>query len=320
MGYYPDVISGNKFKPIAELENALRHKMNGLNGFMRGGSSGGGIQNLRVSVFNFTKETLKGNTAVSFSSDETGFDITNDPVIPVCKYRSGSNRWGVLTSDLSPNEFGTCIVTGVAVVRSGFNTEYLSPVDGGEFQFGTEVRNLYNSKGYSIILLGNGPGRYNGYFTIKLRVLPNGTKKLVVCDGQTYDDTKGTSGNSLAYVGVSPFLVPYYEVDIAKIESQKNVVAEFTPPEYDKDGNVTKEGYVSIAFCKSLDNYYGGSESPTDNGRERFFSLIGEISIKDGDVQITQRHGTAYADDFRQAQFAYFNGALSIAYWVRCYQ
>ena len=38
-----------------------------------------------------------------------------------------------------------------------------------------------------------GTSSYNGYFTIKLRTLEDGTQKIVVCDGATYDAEKGSS-------------------------------------------------------------------------------------------------------------------------------
>jgi hypothetical protein len=138
---------------------------------------------------------------------------------------------------------------------------------------------------------------YNGYFTIKLRTLEDGTRKIVVCDGATYDAEKGTSGESMAYVGGV-----YHTVEITEIpvpQKSTHVIAEFTPATRNDNGDVITESDVFVSTCDDL------------TSKEGFFSEIGLLRVEDTVLQIIQRHGTSGFSLFN-------NGTLFIDYYVRC--
>lgn len=135
---------------------------------------------------------------------------------------------------------------------------------------------------------------YNGYFTIKLRTTEDGTQKIVVCDGATYDAAEGNSGDSLAKVNTVIFSVKYKEFDI----QDGYVYLMFIPVSED---NATEE-HVALMF----DNEY------LDRQDDATY-LIGEchVSQETGDATIIQRHGTS-------ATLYMSNGVAYIEYIIRC--
>ena len=159
MAYYPDVNPGEPFKPVASLENELRHMVNAQDGFRFSGHSAGMPQNLTIPVFNATNERLEEGIPVSFIYSEDGAKKFYDSdAVPVGKY-SGS-RWGVLVDPLDPGEFGNCVVSGAVIVKGGpYRPETLSPTPDG-FSHGGSVTCIYSAsevdKYKTMVLLGSG--------------------------------------------------------------------------------------------------------------------------------------------------------------------
>ena len=155
MAFYPDVNPGESFKPIATLENELRHIVNAQNGFLGTVHTGSLLQNLVVPVYNCGDDDLEANSAVSFATEQQQYSLEDVAAAPVQKYTSGT-RWGVLTSALAPQEFGSCVISGVAVVEfSGSGSpDALSPsADGKTFSAGSEVQCIYADKKNALIVL-----------------------------------------------------------------------------------------------------------------------------------------------------------------------
>ena len=135
---------------------------------------------------------------------------------------------------------------------------------------------------------------YNGYFTIKLRTLEDGTQRIVVCDGATYDAENGTSKESKARVNNAEFLIPYYETDVAP----GYIVLQYTPAVFDEDGVETMEESIEINIVQDTQN-------------EKFMYEIGECLISDNTVKIIQRHGTT-------PSLYFSNGIAYIEYFIEC--
>lgn len=147
-----------------------------------------------------------------------------------------------------------------------------------------------------------GESSYNGHFTIKLRTLEDGTQKIVVCDGATYDAEKGTSADSVAFVNSIHLKVPYFETDI--IGTDKYIVGEFVPDLWENAGSSYLDNvYVKIVLCDNIYAYENATEEPKDGLKERYISLIGEYHVRDGACRIIQRHTL---------------GVLDIKYHIRC--
>jgi hypothetical protein len=135
---------------------------------------------------------------------------------------------------------------------------------------------------------------YNGYFTIKLRTLEDGTQKIVVCDGTTYNAEKGTSKESKARVNNVEFLIPYYETDV----TSGYIVLQCTPAVFDEDGVETTVESIEIKIVQDTQN-------------EKFIYEIGECTISDNTVKIIQRHGTT-------PSLYFSNGIAYIEYFIEC--
>ena len=158
-----------------------------------------------------------------------------------------------------------------------------------------------------------GESAYNGYFTIKLRTVGEGddaTQNIIVCDGETYDAEKGTSGVSLASVNGKTYEVD--SVEIAVPETNIYIVGEFIPPVYNEDGTELSDSRVEITTCNNVADYENNTENPDPDIVERFVTVIGEVIIKDTGVSIIQRHGAVASGAL------YNNGKLVIEYYVRC--
>ena len=139
-----------------------------------------------------------------------------------------------------------------------------------------------------------GDSSYNGYFTIKLRTLEDGTQKIVVCDGATYDAEKGTSGESKARVNNKEFPIPYFESDVV----YGYIILQYTPTVFDEDGNETTVESIEIKIVQSTQN-------------EKFIYEIGECTTSDNIVKIIQRHGTT-------PSLYFSNGIAYIEYFIEC--
>jgi hypothetical protein len=140
---------------------------------------------------------------------------------------------------------------------------------------------------------------YNGYFTIKLRTLEDGTQKIVVCDGATYDAEKHTSGDMLVRVNQVVFTVSYTELPIS--EGYAYIVILYTPPRLDANGNVIDHGNQSVSI-QALKNI----EDDT-----RPYYILGNYSYVNGVLKVIQRHGTVPTTYMS-------NGVADIEYFIKC--
>lgn len=188
MAYYPDVNPGEAFKPVASLENELRHMVNARDGFRSSASAVNTFKTLSVPVRNWDSEVLQSGNPVSFQA-KTSKSYTDFP-IPVSKYFDGSN-WGILTQPLEPGAIGSCIVTGVVPVNylGEDYPEKVSPSpDGDGFISGSDVVCLSRYDKKAIIVLGAGQpsAGYDNYFKVS-PLEKNGTRIVKVCvtDGAT---------------------------------------------------------------------------------------------------------------------------------------
>lgn len=117
--------------------------------------------------------------------------------------------------------------------------------------------------------VGNGgESSYNGYFTIKLRTLEDGTQKIVVCDGATYDAEKGTSGESLCQVNGSNYYIPYAEFNFDDVVGRRLFIV------YRKNEDTHK--YEAVL------QWIGNTESIHDTNY-----IVGEVYS----TSLVQRHG-----------------------------
>lgn len=186
MAYYPDVNPGEPFKPVANLENELRHMVNARDGFRGSASAVNTFKTLSVPVWNWDSEVLQSGNPVSFQA-KTSKSYTDFP-IPVSKYFEGSN-WGVLTQPLEPGAIGSCIVTGVIPVNylGEDYPEKVSPSPNGDgFFSGSDIVCLSRYDDKAIIVLGAGQSSagYNNYFKVEpLERNDNRITKIVVKDG-----------------------------------------------------------------------------------------------------------------------------------------
>lgn len=152
--------------------------------------------------------------------------------------------------------------------------------------------------------VGNGgDSSYNGYFTIKLRTLGDGTQTIVVCDGATYDAEKGTSGVSICYVNDTIFRVDSTELSPITDVNTRYVVLKYTPMDYSEGADNSMYG---VAVYDMLYEDIKASKSPC--------YIIGQYTIEDGEITVIQRH----AVERYQSKYA-SNGIIYIEYIVECF-
>ena len=192
MAYYPDVNPGEPFKPIATLENELRHMVNARDGFRGSASAVNMPQNFTIRVCNTGSEVLPAGIPVSISGGFVKFSEVQ--AVTVHSYSKTNRNWGILTAPLGSYEFGDCIVAGAVIVDYPGEDypQTLVPSENGFISGGNfgEIKCLYSGDGKALILLGSGSssGEYNNYF----KVAPFETdgeriKKIEVIDGSTYN-------------------------------------------------------------------------------------------------------------------------------------
>jgi hypothetical protein len=144
---------------------------------------------------------------------------------------------------------------------------------------------------------------YNGYFTIKLRTLEDGTQKIVVCDGATYDAAKGTSGVSICYVNDTIFRVNSTELSPITDVNTRYVVLKYTPRDYNEGADNSMYG---VAIYDMLYEDIEASKNPC--------YIIGQYTIEDGEITVIQRH----AAERYQSKYA-SNGIIYMEYIVECF-
>ena len=131
MGFFPDVAPGDRFQPLALLENNLRHLVNGVNGFTGGIQHATSPATVRIPVYNAGTVVLSSGCAVEFPASSRMVDSS----VP-CKMFSSGTCWGVAGSTLNPGDMGYAIVAGPAQVSvGGASSSYVEPIPGGSGGF-----------------------------------------------------------------------------------------------------------------------------------------------------------------------------------------
>ena len=189
MGFYPDVAKGDKFRPIASLENDLRHMVNAMNGF-RSGNDHAARNAARVTVINMTDKTLPVGTIVNLKKD-------GDPAMEAFSavlFASVDEKWGILTETVDPMMYGACQISGVIEVPVTSDGDYVEPdtADSARKRFrpsesgGVRVISLKDQ--VAMIDLGErrsgGATEYKNYFKVIPGEIENGVLKTVkIVDG-----------------------------------------------------------------------------------------------------------------------------------------
>lgn len=215
MAFYPDVNPGEAFKPVASLENELRHMVNARDGFRGSASAVNMPQNFTIRVCNTGSEVLPAGIPVSFSGGFVKFSEVQ--AVVVGRYSDQSRHWGILTSPLGSYEFGDCIVAGAVIVDYPGDDypETLSPSENGFIPgvSGSEIACIYSGDGKALVFLGAGlssSGGYNNYFKVEpLERNDNRITKIVVKDGI---DKEWVEGNPAGYTDLGA--VARKELDI----------------------------------------------------------------------------------------------------------
>ena len=191
MGFYPDVTKGDKFRPSAALENDVRHLINSMNGFVTPGTNSKRNHEV-VAIINMSDVTLQEGMIVNLEKD-------GDPAtgaISAVPVKSVDEKWGIVTGNIDPMTYGSCIISGVVSVPTGAKADYLEPdlIDPEKKKFKKSekggVRMLsYFHTGEAIINLGegrpsSGDAEYKGYFKVVPGTEEKGVLKTVkIIDG-----------------------------------------------------------------------------------------------------------------------------------------
>lgn len=157
MAFYPDVVPGTTFVPIASLENQVRRNINALNGIGGSAIKDKSLSTVRIRVYNNTELTLPAGTAVGFILSSA---LVGDAV-PAEAVKDISKPWGVLADSLKPNDIGDCIISGpVTVDCTGTGAFALPDINTPDvFKLGsTGAPVLFSADGRAMINLGASSG------------------------------------------------------------------------------------------------------------------------------------------------------------------
>ena len=242
MSFYPDVAPGDPFKPNAKLSNDVRHLVNVAHGFQDCRQKSVPHGSVRVSVYNASTTTIPANTAVVFTTD-----ILRGEVLPVKRAPAGTSEFGIVQKALAPNECGSCLLIGTAVVTvSGTSGNYVKPGEARTFvraSSGT-AKILHVSGTTAVILLGGSQPQaatpqivsgYVGAFKVSL----DGTTATIFNGADLNDTNAGT-----VRIGSRTFDVPSATVEVAP---NKKIYIEVS---YDSE---TAE--YSMGFIVNLSQY-----------------------------------------------------------------
>jgi hypothetical protein len=193
MPSFPYVKKGDAFKPNLELDNAVRRMVNENNG-LSGGKSNHKNSFGKVAVYNSSDEMIEAGNVVCFPA---GVAMADD-VIPCKKSASVTEQFGILTSDLAPDEVGSCVISGPVKVEisGGGNFASPDPANPGKMIAGTSGSPVVFriSDTAAIVNLGGGSGsavdEYNGPFKLQA-VSP--TEIEIVCGPNPSADFSGHS-------------------------------------------------------------------------------------------------------------------------------
>lgn len=161
MAFYPDVVPGTTFVPIASLENQVRRNINALNGIGGSAIKDKSLSTVRIRVYNNTELTLPAGTAVGFILSSA---LVGDAV-PAEAVKDISKPWGVLADSLKPNDIGDCIISGPVTVDCTGTGAFAEPDVSTPSVFklgGSGAPVLFSADGRAMINLGASSGEGGG--------------------------------------------------------------------------------------------------------------------------------------------------------------
>lgn len=206
MAFYPDVVPGTTFVPIASLENQVRRNINALNGIGGSAIKDKSLSTVRIRVYNNTELTLPAGTAVGFILSSA---LVGDAV-PAEAVKDISKPWGVLADSLKPNDIGDCIISGpVTVDCTGTGAFALPDINTPDvFKLGsTGAPVLFSADGRAMINLGASSGEGGGGGIVELGQLRTITP--VGAGYATYQKVSiGEDGTVTPVGGVLPCVIP----------------------------------------------------------------------------------------------------------------
>ncbi len=286
MAFYPDVSTGETFKPNAQLSNDVRHLINGMNGFSSKATKNRRFDTMTIKCYNATTETIALGTAVSIDST----DVAVDEILPIVPY-DGTTFSGVTQSTLLAGECGEVVVIGSVSVEATGSGDWVTPVTGGTF--------IRSSSGVGRILLADedtsnmlvflgmdmGSGdSYNSYFKI-IDVTDYTAETLVykisIVDGRTYDPSVPTNGDDLRCLvnGQTWAIAPRISATV-DLTDETSIVYIYLTAQINGVGTSggTYEPYIS----------YSSEPLTFVKGADFISALIGRVSLKGTVMSIVQ--------------------------------
>ena len=271
MAFYPDVVPGTTFVPIASLENQVRRNINALNGIGGSAIKDKSLSTVRIRVYNNTELTLPAGTAVGFILSSA---LVGDAV-PAEAVKDISKPWGVLADSLKPNDIGDCIISGpVTVDCTGTGAFALPDINTPDvFKLGsTGAPVLFSADGRAMINLGASSGgstEYNGYFAVVDDSDLSGETPIYRVK---VIDSASENEYSTYYFDYKPFDVD--DISLV-ITGSCSIVLHVTTP-VDTSSNPTAE-IVALETVPASDE-------------DDIYYVLADVVLAAGSMTITQRH------------------------------
>lgn len=219
MGFYPDVTRGDKFRPITALENDVRHMVNAIDGFVTPGANNKRNHEV-VAIINNTDTMFQAGTIVNLEKE--GDDATG--AIFAVPIQSVDEKWGIVTGNVAPKAFGSCIISGVVAVPNNGHTgaDYLEPdlTDQEKRKFmasakgGVRVLSHFRLNSRSLINLGEGrpsadEPEYDNYFKVIPGTEENGVLKTIkIVDGSYLNNPSYAGVTDIGSVAPGELVIP----------------------------------------------------------------------------------------------------------------
>ncbi len=257
MASFPEVTAGDAFQPSAVFHNNLVRLVNSQNGFAAKGNTSVGIRHT-VPVYNSGQDTLKGGTAVNFSSESGAKFVGNS--VPVVKFESASAPYGILVNDLKAGEFGTVIIAGTVKVKfSGSQGSFIQPkvqsadTDPAFESASAGMQVLFTADGYSLVNMSSPGGGatedYDSYF----KIVKVSETSIKIVDGATYNPITKQSDGNYAYINnvISDKIEDFSHTPDA---SGSYYFIKYLPELKDENDTVTQQSKIEIIASTEMLN------------------------------------------------------------------
>ncbi len=306
MASFPEVTSGEAFQPNAVFHNNLVRLVNAQNGFSAKGNTAVGIRHT-VPVYNSGDDTLKGGTAVNFSS-ESGAEFAGDAV-PVVKFKNADIPYGILVNDLKAGEFGTVIIAGtVKIAFAGTQGDFVQPkVQSADTapafeSASTGMQVLFTDGTYSLVNMsapGGAADEYNGYF----KIVKVSERSIKIVDGATYDPITKQSGGSYAYTNnvISDKIEDFSHTPDAAGSSYYFI--KYLPELKDEEGNIAQLSTIEIIASTEMLSETQVINTEDSYAEKCVYYFLGRVFFKEREtangtekvMQIVQDHKSGIA-------------------------